>query len=1004
MELYILSKKDLSILSINKVIDYQINVDEETNAKSTFTLLKNDGMIKGNYVVVNGLYRQFIFVIDDVNLEKESNVATLTLLDISNIFNRKIIEKNIDEMTENSIEEFIINTMNDNFINSDDSVLNLDYIEPIQLTTTQTSVNTNAENGLYNFHTFITNCRQYKNIFINYILKNIGKAVLVEGKQLYIEAQNRKINYIKPKGETNQTTGESKNRLNINQTNVITSGGGLSINTVVTVSGSSLKLERDTSVMGRMIYAIPITLKANTEYIITGKCIVSNNNQGNSTFMAGLKLGRTASENDWLINSTTIIRKNLATEQTIDKTFSTTTTTNLYFAVYVDNDSNNTGITVDLSDLMVRKSDTSADYEGYYTIPDPNHPSPIINVEPRNMFNINDVGYSNPAMANYCSYTIDGNKLTITAISATGAQLLRNIISGCDTSKYYVLSFKAKKVVKGTAGSPSIRITTYGSNDGTNYTNLGNTNINNPTQGQEYSLKSVKMTGYTYYRFYIYNNASTSVTIGEQTEYWDIQFEENVETDFVPYNNLQIKKQNKNLWKFSPITFTATIADWHDIGGTASMYTTTAYNTSPYRFTLPAGTYYFSNTGAKNCQYTQLMNIDSNTAVLNLANSNTFTLTEETVLLLRIRAQTANTETSAGTIQIEKGNSVTAYEEHQEQIYNFPLSTGQKPMQGSYLADDGIHNNRTKTVLGNISSLTSGPLFGVQCKYTSFGLPGAKNVGRSYNFASDRISPANETFGQYKGFRYGATLYVMTTSDDTVENFNSKISGSILEYELAEEEIIPYTEEQQTAWNNIKNMVLYEGINNIYSDANLDLKYYTLNPTGVNMKLEIDVGYKSEDNKLIDTTLPEVTNYNKVKEEDVTAKVTVYIRENDTEYNLYLKSDRTTTTNKDDPDRVFGTIEVISVETEEEASNEALNVMKGNRYNHLVEFNIYKNSNLVDISKLDIGTPILIKTDDDVYESYISAINISNNNFVGFKSGNLRTTLTDKLRKKEIGE
>ena len=174
--------------------------------------------------------------------------------------------------------------------------------------------------------------------------------------------------------------------------------------------------------------------------------------------------------------------------------------------------------------------------------------------------------------------------------------------------------------------------------------------------------------------------------------------------------------------------------------------------------------------------------------------------------------------------------------------------------------------------------------------------------------------------------------------------------------------------------------------------------------TGIKMKLVINVGYRNLSQKMIDTTLPEVTNYNKIKEEDITAKVTVYIRATGNEYNLYLKNDRTTTTNINDPNRIFGRVEVISVETAEEALDEALNIMKGNRYQHLVEFNIYKDSKLMDISDLIIGRPILIKTDDDIYESYISAINIDNSNFVGFKSGNLRSTLTDKLRKKDIGE
>lgn len=164
-------------------------------------------------------------------------------------------------------------------------------------------------------------------------------------------------------------------------------------------------------------------------------------------------------------------------------------------------------------------------------------------------------------------------------------------------------------------------------------------------------------------------------------------------------------------------------------------------------------------------------------------------------------------------------------------------------------------------------------------------------------------------------------------------------------------------------------------------------------------RLRIDISYKEESTVLIDTTLPEVTDYNKIYEEDVTAKVQVYVREDGSEYNLYLRTDRTTTTNKDDPNRANGKIEVISVDTTDRAEEEALNVMKGNNYKHLVEFKIAKTSKLMDITKLHIGRPIRIKTDDDIYDSYISAITLSDENFVYFKSGSLRITLLDKLKK-----
>lgn len=180
MELYILSKKDLSILSICKASDYQINLDEETNAKSTFTLIKTNGLQEGNFIVINGLYRQFLFVIDDVQTEKSSNISTVTALDISNIFDRKVIEKNTETMTTNSIEEFIANTMSENFINSDDTALNIGYIDITWTTATQEVVATNAENGLYNFHTFLTNCRQYKNIYTDFKFEDGRLKITIE--------------------------------------------------------------------------------------------------------------------------------------------------------------------------------------------------------------------------------------------------------------------------------------------------------------------------------------------------------------------------------------------------------------------------------------------------------------------------------------------------------------------------------------------------------------------------------------------------------------------------------------------------------------------------------------------------------------------------------------------------------------------------------------------------------------------------------------------------------
>ena len=673
MELYILSKQDLSILSICKLADYQINLDEETNAKSTFTLMKTNGLKKGNYMTLNGLYRQFIFVIDDVQTEKGSNVVTVTALDISNIFDRKVIEKNIDTMKSKSIEEFLANTISENFVNSDDTALNVNYIEIYWHTNTKGNVATNSENGLYNFHTFLTNCRQYKNIYTDFKLENLGNPQTVEGKRISVEAKNRKIVDISLHGESTQKTRSGKNLLDNTATTKTSNGITFTVNSDGTVLADGTN---DTNANSSFII--------NNYSLEAGTYILNGCPSGGSSTTYRLVIQKTSG---WSVLG---LDTGSGSEQfTIDEA------TNIQVAIFIQKGQTISNL---LFKPMIRLSSIIDDtYEPYGVMPSPDYPSEIENIE--------------------------GN-----------------------------IELKA-------------------------------------TNGLE-------------------------------------------ETD----------------------------------------------------------------------------------------------------------------------------------ENYQEQVATFPLGE-EKLMEGSYLADDGIHHKRKQyTFTGN-------------------------ETGWNYNSAQNAFWIKNSQITNCKNqahaklcnyFPYSSSSFYVAEINTLCENSNStmpmfifKVSTDvansletwktwlqnhnlIVEYELAEEEIVPYTEEQQEAWNNIKNLTLFEGVNHISSDANMVLKYYPLESVGLKFVLRIDIENKQETTELIDTTLAEVTDYNKIYEEDVTAKVQVYIREDGSEYNLYLKTDRTTTTNKDDPDRASGKIEVISVDTADKAEEEALNVMKGNNYKHLVEFKIAKTSKLMDITKLHI--------------------------------------------------
>lgn len=631
MELYILSNKNLKILSIAKLTDYQINLDEETNAKSTFILAKTDGLNKGNFLVLNGLYRQFLFVIDEVNTEKGSNLVTVTALDISNIFDRKVIEKNTDTMKSKSIEEFLANTISADFVNSDDTALNVNYIEIYWHTNTKGNVATNAENGLYNFHTFLTNCRQYKNIYTDFKLENLGKQQTVEGKRISVEAKNRKIVDISLHGESTQNGTPTPD--------------------------NPIEIEN---------------IEGNIEFKVEGKNLFDESN---------------------------------------------TTTQVGYFS------SNGT---------------------------------------------LNSGG---------------GSTVTIS---------------------------------------------------------------------------------------YIPINSNTDMTLSGFRLEWICFYDKNknfIERASCSKNNI--------------------------------------------------------NTFNKNAYY---IRIQAKTSVFNL-----------------------------DFLQLEQGSTATDYEPYKSQVVTFPLAEGQKLMEGSYLADDGVHNVRGQVVFDG-SYDESWQIEGSNNFYPNIVIQNSKS---SSLVLCNYQKSINKGLGESENCFISASKkfnFQSDTINHTVADFKNWLSthNLIVEYELAEPETVPYTAEQQEAWNKIKNLTLFEGVNHISSDANMVLKYYPLEPVGLKFVLRIDIENKQETTELIDTTLPEVTDYNKIYEEDVTAKVTVLIREDGSEYNLYLKTDRTTTTDKNDPDRATGKVEVISVDTADKAAEEALNIMKGNNYKHLVEFKIIKTSKLMDITRLSV--------------------------------------------------
>ena len=188
-----------------------------------------------------------------------------------------------------------------------------------------------------------------------------------------------------------------------------------------------------------------------------------------------------------------------------------------------------------------------------------------------------------------------------------------------------------------------------------------------------------------------------------------------------------------------------------------------------------------------------------------------------------------------------------------------------------------------------------------------------------------------------------------------------------------------------------------DGIYNLHTwmtnnTQNYDIVYqFNIQNIENEYKLVMTIKNKTYEKQLIDTKAHSISNYSEVFETDVISKVKVLTSTDS--LTLFLLNDRTTTTNQEDENRAYGKTTTVYTEYYEDAMQTALDVMKGNSYNHNITFSLYN-------KLIKLGTPIAIKTKESlIYDTYISAIKITKSKFIEYTCGNIRVKFIDKLLK-----
>ena len=170
---YFLDKSDLEIKDYIEFEDYEYVIDEETNQNTIFNVMKKVNAENGDIVILQRDGKtDYIGKIQDIENEDGELRRKITLKYISNIFDRKIIVENEKIISSVGIEDFIAKEIYDNFTNSEDNLLNIKWLDVEIKTHTKITKSINAENGIYNFHTFVTNCTQNYNIVLEFVYEN----------------------------------------------------------------------------------------------------------------------------------------------------------------------------------------------------------------------------------------------------------------------------------------------------------------------------------------------------------------------------------------------------------------------------------------------------------------------------------------------------------------------------------------------------------------------------------------------------------------------------------------------------------------------------------------------------------------------------------------------------------------------------------------------------------------------------------------------------------------
>lgn len=470
--------------------------------------------------------------------------------------------------------------------------------------------------------------------------------------------------------------------------------------------------------------------------------------------------------------------------------------------------------------------------------PSPEFPSPIRNVGD----NINLINKDEPL--HYSTYGSELDNTVLTSNSNYTGYLFK-----CESNTNYVIS-------RGDTNSDRFRAFCFDENPTENLEAVSTNGVWGDATGAQYDRKVVTFRT-TENSKYIYVVAGYNGEISE-----NVKAEKGtIATTYSPYNcgNVKVEISNKNLansnWaeRFVSIINNSGQAKLENIDGRRCLF-----------WTANAGykndsAYFFKYMFKENTRYVITFDIKPSTQhgnfLINYADGtvgNRQNLAANTWQKITIisKANTTIEEIRPGyyigqcyidldSVQIVEGTEGQDYVANKQRTIVFPLKQGQKLMLGDYLADDGIHHKRKQIVLDGTENWLRQTTEHTNIINLYLVLEKqAKNRDIIYCSVAKQdttVGQINDTNANVCNLNGSFTNFLIDLSlekFDSIETWKAylaeqKQAGTpvIVEYTLLEEEIEPYTEKQQEADNQLKELTSYDEQTNIYSTNEISSIY-----------------------------------------------------------------------------------------------------------------------------------------------------------------------------------